>query len=110
MIQEAQKCFCSILFGITQHQKGYLVYAPHKRQIVSSYNIVFDEIFSSELAYISQLYAESMAVWTAVPYIPYATSSKENTGDIITFTNFEEGDLLSEICNDTESGNKYDTN
>ena len=45
---------------------------------------------------------------TYVAYIPYATSSKEQTGDIITFTQFEEGNLLLETCNNTESGNKYD--
>ena len=41
-------------------------------------------------------------------YIPYATSSKEQTGDIITFAQFEKGNLLSESCNDIESGNKSD--
>ena len=41
-------------------------------------------------------------------YIPYATSSKEQTGDIITFTQLEEGDLLSESRNSTESGDKSD--
>ena len=39
------------------------------------------------------------------------------TGDIITFVQFKEGDLLlktqnllSETCDDTESGNEYDEN
>ena len=46
----------------------------------------------------------------AVYYITYATSSREQTGDIIMFEQFEEGDLLSETSNNTESGNKsYDT-
>ena len=31
-----------------------------------------------------------------VTYTHYATSSKEQTGDIITFAQFEEGDLFSE--------------
>ena len=44
----------------------------------------------------------------AVLYIPYDTSPKEKTGDIITFTQFEEKNLLSETRNDTESGNKSD--
>ena len=29
-----------------------------------------------------------------VPYIPYATSSHKQTRDIITFAQFEEGDLV----------------
>ena len=43
----------------------------------------------------SQPYAEAMGVQTDVSYIPYATSSKGKTGNIITFTQFEEGGLLS---------------
>ena len=45
----------------------------------------------------------------AVTYTPYATSSKEQTGDVITFAQFEEGVLLSETCNDTESGDESDS-
>ena len=36
-------------------------------------------------------------------------SSKEQTGDVITFTQFEEGDLLTETRNDTESGDESDS-
>ena len=42
-------------------------------------------------------------------YTLYATFSKEQTGDVITFTQFEEGDLLSETSNDTESGEESDS-
>ena len=42
-------------------------------------------------------------------YTLYATSSKEQTGDVNTFTQFEEGDLLTETRNDTESGDKSDS-
>ena len=44
----------------------------------------------------------------SVTYTPCATSSREQTGDIITFTQFEEGNLLSETSNDAESSEKYD--
>ena len=46
----------------------------------------------------------------AVTYKPCATSSRENTSDIITFKQFEEGDLLSETRNNAESGDKSDEN
>ena len=53
----------------------------------------------------------------AVSYTPYDISPKEKTGDIITFAHFEQGDslsethnLLSEICDNTGSGNEYDDN
>ena len=42
----------------------------------------------------------------AVTYTLYATSSKEQTGDVITFTKFEEGKILTETHNDAESGDE----
>ena len=41
-------------------------------------------------------------------YIPYATYSREQTSNIITFAQFEEGNLLSEIHDDMYSDNNYD--
>ena len=50
-----------------------------------------------------------------VSYTLYATYSREKTGNMITFSQFEEGNLLSETYNllsetrdDEEIGNKYD--
>ena len=45
----------------------------------------------------------------AVTYTPYATSSKEQNGNVLTFAQFEEGDLLSETRTDTESSDEYDS-
>ena len=53
-------------------------------------------VFFSTLAYTSQLYSEFVAMCPAVSYAPYATSSRGESGDIITFAQFEEGCLLSE--------------
>ena len=50
-----------------------------------------------------------MAMRPAVTYTPYATSSKEQTGDVITFAQFKEENLLSETRNDTESGDESDS-
>ena len=58
---------------------------------------MFDESFSSALSYTSRTYAEAMAMRPAVTYTLYATSSKEQTSDGITFAQFEEGILISEI-------------
>ena len=41
-----------------------------------------------------------------VSYIPYAKSSKKQTGNIIPLTQFEEGNLSSENCNNAESGDE----
>ena len=85
MSHQAQMVFCGIFVGIPQHQKGYIVYIPHIRNIVSSYDVVFGEIFFSVLSYTSQQYAEAMAMQPAMAYMPYATYSSEQTGDTITF-------------------------
>ena len=45
---------------------------------------------------------------TAVTYTPYVTSSKEQTGDVITLAQFEEGNILTETRNDAERCDKYD--
>ena len=41
-------------------------------------------------------------------YTPYTTSSKEQTGNVITFAHFEEGGILTETCNYAESGDESD--
>ena len=45
MGHQAQKGFLGIFVVIPQHQKGYLVYVIVARKIISSYDVVFDEIF-----------------------------------------------------------------
>ena len=109
MRHQTQKGFCGIFVGISHHQKGYLVYVPSTRKLISSYDVVIGESFSSILAYTSQPYAEAMEMRPAVTYTSYTTSSKEQTGDVITFAQFEEGGLLSETCNDTESSDESDS-
>ena len=74
----------------------YRVYVPSTRKIIYSYDVFFYEKKSSTLAYTPQPYAEVMAVCTAVSYKPCATSSREQTGNIITSAQFEEGGGLSE--------------
>ena len=93
MRHQAQKRFCGIFVGIPEHQKVYPVYIPSKRNIISSYNVVFGKILSSALAYMSRPYSEAMVMRPAVTYTPYDTSSKEQTGDVITIAHFEEGNI-----------------
>ena len=108
MCHQAQKRFRGIFVGIPEYQKGYLVYVPSTRKIISSYDVLFDKSFSSALAYTSRPYSEAMAMRPAVTYTPYTTSSKEKIGNVITFAQFKEGNILIETRNDAESGNKFD--
>ena len=71
-----QNPFCGIFIGIPDHQKGYLVYVNSTRKIISSYDVVFGEKYSSALAYTSRPYLEAMVMRPAVTYTPYATSLK----------------------------------
>ena len=109
MHRKAQNGFCGIFVGIPQHQKGYLVYVPSTRKVILSYDVVFDNIVSSVLSYTSRPYSKAMAMRLAVKYTPYAKSSKEQTGNVITFAHFEEGNLLTETRNDAESFDKSDS-
>ena len=56
----------------------------------------------------SQPYSEATGMHLAVTYTPHATSSREQTGDIITFAQFEEGVLLSETRDGAEISDKSD--
>ena len=76
MRHQAQKWFRGIFVGIPEHQKGYLVYLPSTRNIISSYDVVFDEKNSSALSYTSRPYSEAMVMRPAVTYTLYGTSSK----------------------------------
>ena len=100
MRHQAQKGFRGIFVGIPQHQKGYLVYVPITKKVILSYDVRFDESFVSAMPYSSRPYAEAMAMRQTVTYTPYATSSKEQTGDLITFAQFEEVNVLTETRND----------
>ena len=53
---KAKNGFSGVFVGITQHQKGCLVYLLQKRKIVSSCNVVSGDSISSALAYTSQKY------------------------------------------------------
>ena len=74
MRHQSQKGFCGIFVGVPEHQKGYLVYVPSTRKIIYSYDVFFDESFSSALAYTSQPFSEAMAMRPAVTYTPCDTS------------------------------------
>ena len=108
MRHQAQKGFRGIFVGIPEHQKGYLVYVTSTRKVITSYDILFDESVSSALSYTSRTYSEAMVMPPAVTYTPYATSPKEKTGDVITFTKSEEGNILTETRNNAESGDESD--
>ena len=62
MRHQAQKGFCVIFVGILHHQKVYLLYVPSSTKILSSYDVVFDAILSSALAYTLQPYSEAMVM------------------------------------------------
>ena len=84
------------------------MYVPSTRKVISSYNVLFDKSFSNALSYTSRSYSEAMVMRLAVTFTLYATSSKEQTGNIFTFAQSEEVNILTETRNDAESGDKSD--
>ena len=60
MRHHSQKGFWGIFVGITQQQKGYLIYVTSTQKI-SSHDVVFDKCFSSALSYTSHPYSEALA-------------------------------------------------
>ena len=72
------------------------------------HNVMFDKSFSSALSYTSRPYSEAMAMHPEVTYTQYAMSLREQTCDVFTFTQFEEGTVWTKTRNDAESGDKSD--
>ena len=70
MCHQPQKGFWGIFVGIPQQPKGYLIYVPSTRKIVSSHDVVFYKIFSSTLAYMARPHSEALAMRPAVSCIP----------------------------------------
>ena len=77
MHHQSQKGFCGIFVGITQHKKVYLLYVLSTRNIISPYDVVFDEIFSIAIAYTSQPYSLAMNMCPDVTYTPFTMSPRE---------------------------------
>ena len=94
MRHQSQKHFWGIFVGISQHQKGYLIYVPSTCKIVSSNEVAFDEFVFSALSYTSRTHSEALIMRSEVSDILYAASSHEKTGNIITFAQFEEGNVV----------------
>ena len=66
MCHQSQKGFQGIFIGITQQQKGYLLYVPTSREMVYSHDFVFDKNLSSALSYTPCPYSEALATQLAV--------------------------------------------
>ena len=84
------------------------MYVPSTRKVISSYDVVFDKSFSSALSYTSRPYSESTEIRPAVTYTLYETSSREQTGDVIKFAQFKEGNILTETGNYDERSDEPD--
>ena len=54
---KAQIGFRGIFVGIPEHQKVYFVYVTSIRKVISSYDVMFDESFSSALSYTARPYS-----------------------------------------------------
>ena len=93
MRHQSQKGFRGIFFAIPQYQKriSYLR-TYYTLNSFFTWRCIWQK--GLVLAYTSHPYSEALATRPSVSCIPYATLSHEQTGNIITFTEFEEGNFL----------------
>ena len=84
------------------------MYALGTRKIISSYDVVSDDIFLVHWhIHHKHIYKGLLCIQLCHTHLMIHLQEKI-TGNIITFTQFEEGKVLSETCDNTESGNKSD--
>ena len=91
MNHEAQKGFRAIFVGISEDQDGYLCYIPSLRETETLCNVLFDKTFASALAFTMKPYHDAMLMRPSVTYTPCITATHKQTGDVIKFAQFEEG-------------------
>ena len=93
MRHQWKEVFCGIFVGIPQHQKGYLVYVPHTRKILYSYDVVFYEIFLVSW-HKHHNHMKKQCLHNRLCHIHIMLHHQgKKTGAIITFTQFEEGNI-----------------
>ena len=74
MRHQLQKGFRGIFIGFPDVQAGYEVYVPRTRSIVSSADVIFEESFSSAIAYRMKPYHEALSLRPGVMCTPHVTS------------------------------------
>jgi hypothetical protein len=94
-----------IFFGFELNQKGYGFYDPGSRQLYISYDIIFDEMFSSTLATTWRVSHNNLALRQVSSDIPLVTTTMEATGGLESYINpsfsgIEEGNIPSIISSD----------
>ena len=90
-------------------KKRYLVNVLSTHKIFSSRDVVFEKPKSSALAYTPRPYSGSLAVRPSLSYITYDTSYHEETGNIKTFAQFEEENLVENELNTEEERSILDS-
>jgi len=74
-----------IFLGFNANNKGYMIYSPGSRQIVTSEDVSFDEHFNSAIATTWQQHRDSLALCPVESYIPVVSDTIEHTGNIDDF-------------------------
>jgi len=74
-----------IFLGFDANNKGYMIYSPGSRQIVTSEDVSFDEHFNSAIATTWQQHRDSLALCPVESYIPVVSDTIEHTGNIDDF-------------------------
>ncbi len=89
-----------------------MVYSPGSRQIVTTEDAIFDELFASTIATTWQQHRDSLALRQPVSHIPLVTDTTERTGAVLNVYHVEEGngDKLNDTPEEATAEKGYDNN
>lgn len=85
-----------IFLGFDSIHKGYLVYCPGSRHIITSEDVTFDESFITAIALSWQQHRDSLALRPVLSTIPLITETIEHTGGPGDFSQVKEGNSITE--------------
>jgi len=71
-----------LFIGFDANNKGYLVYCPGSRTIITSEDVTFDKDFSTAIATTWQQHKDALELRPSASTIPMITDTIEHTGDI----------------------------
>jgi hypothetical protein len=80
--KQTERGIRGIFLGFNANNKGYMIYNPGSRQIVTSEDVSFDEHFNLAIATTWQQHRDSLALRPVESYIPVVSDTIEHTGGI----------------------------
>jgi hypothetical protein len=104
--KQTERGIRGIFIGFDANKKGYLVYCPGSRTIITSEDVTFDEYFSTAIATSWQQHKDALELHPVVTDVPLINDTIEQTSDIDDCPELvpsEEGDNDDDEADDDDS-------